>query len=149
MKNKAKTYVASVNLVDKLQRLRLDMLQKELKRIGRKDISAVQALILYNVGDCEMTAGDIMSRGCYLGLNATYNLRKLVTGGYIHRQRSATDGRAVHIRLTPSGKAIRDAIDAFYMQQLTRMEHVLPFDLQALYDALKALECCLVAQHRL
>ena len=48
----------------------------------------VQALLLFNVGDQELTAGELRTRGHYLGSNVSYNLKKLVESGYVHHERS-------------------------------------------------------------
>ena len=68
---------------------------------GRADINSVQALLLYNIGDKELTAGELRTRGYYLGSNVSYNLKKLVELGFLDHQRSRVDRRSVRIRLTP------------------------------------------------
>jgi DNA-binding MarR family transcriptional regulator len=97
-------YLLSLKIVERLHRLLLDVVKAEFERAGRTDVNGVQALLLYNIGDCELTAGEIRTRGYYLGSNVSYNLKKLVDSGYIHHQRSKTDRRSVRVRLTPKGK---------------------------------------------
>src|SRR5205823_14986505 len=41
----------------------------------------VQALMLFNIVDAEVTVGELTSRGCYLGSNVSYNVKKLVESG--------------------------------------------------------------------
>ena len=41
----------------------------ELDRVGVEDINNVQAVILYNIADCEITVGELTSRGYYQGSN--------------------------------------------------------------------------------
>ena len=43
----------------------------------------MQALLLYNIGDKELTAGELRTRGYYLGSNVSYNLKKLVEMGFL------------------------------------------------------------------
>ena len=43
----------------------------------------MQALLLYNIGDKELTAGELRTRGYYLGSNVSYNLKKLVEIGFL------------------------------------------------------------------
>ena len=68
--------------------------------LGYADINAVQALLLFNIGDKELTAGELRTRGYYLGSNVSYNLKKLVEMGYLHHARSRVDRRSVRISLT-------------------------------------------------
>ena len=60
--------------------------------------------LLYNLGDSELTAGELRTRGYYLGSNVSYNLKKLVDMGYIHHQRSRTDRRSVRVSLTDQAR---------------------------------------------
>jgi len=73
--------------------------------MGVRDINNVQGMILFNIGEAEMTVGELTLRGCYLGSNVSYNLRKLVEQGYLAQQRSVHDRRSVHVRLTEKGKS--------------------------------------------
>ena len=103
-------YVELLAMVERLHRLLLDVVKDEFERIGPLDVNSVQALLLYNVGDNEVTAGELKTRGYYQGSNVSYNLKKLVEAGYLHHERSAVDRRSVRIRLTPKGRRIRDAV---------------------------------------
>jgi DNA-binding MarR family transcriptional regulator len=76
------------------------VIKDELDRRDEREINSVQALLLFNVGDQELTAGELRTRGHYLGSNVSYNLKKLVEGGYIHHARSEADRRSVLVRLT-------------------------------------------------
>ncbi len=71
-------YLVSLKLIERLHRLLLDVIKDEFERLGRSDVNSVQALLLYNIGDAELTAGELTSRGYYLGSNVSYNLKKLV-----------------------------------------------------------------------
>ncbi len=82
----------------------LDVIKDEFDRRGRADINSVQALLLYNIGDKELTAGELRTRGYYLGSNVSYNLKKLVEMGFLDHQRSRVDRRSVRIRLTAQAR---------------------------------------------
>src|SRR4026207_279841 len=97
-------YLVSLKLVERLHRLLLDVIKDEFERLGRSDVNSVQALLLFNIGDAELTAGELTSRGLYLGSNVSYNLKKLVDAGYIHHQRSSTDRRSGRGRVTAKGE---------------------------------------------
>ncbi len=103
-------YLDSLALVERLHRLLLDVIKDEFERIGVLEINAVQALLLFNVGDNEVTAGELKSRGYYQGSNVSYNLKKLVEMGYMHHQRCEIDRRSVRVRLTEKGRRIRDVV---------------------------------------
>ncbi|SDZ80599.1 MarR family winged helix-turn-helix transcriptional regulator [Rubrimonas cliftonensis] len=107
-------YVETLALVERLHRLLLDVIKDEFERLGLLDVNPVQALLLYNIGDHEVTAGELKSRGYYQGSNVSYNLKKLVEAGYMHHQRCGVDRRAVRIRLTEKGAEIRAAVAALF-----------------------------------
>jgi DNA-binding MarR family transcriptional regulator len=144
-------YLTSLKVVERLHRLLLDVVKNEFERVGRTDVNSVQALLLYNIGDCELTAGEIRTRGYYLGSNVSYNLKKLVDNGYIHHQRSKTDRRSVRVRLTPKGKDIYSVVNALFERQLTMIEKVAGLsvpDLKSLNQSLARLERFWVDQIR-
>ena len=60
-------YLEALTLVERLHRRLLDVIKDEFDRRGRSDINSVQALLLYNIGDKELTAGELRTRGYYLG----------------------------------------------------------------------------------
>lgn len=108
------SYVEALALIERLHRLLLDVIKDEFERLGRLDINSVQALLLYNIGENEVTAGELKTRGYYQGSNVSYNLKKLVEGGYMHHQRCEIDRRAVRIKLTDEGRKIRDVVAALF-----------------------------------
>ena len=99
-------YLEALSLVERLHRLLLDVIKDEFERVGVLEINAVQALLLFNIGDNEVTAGELKSRGYYQGSNVSYNLKKLVEMGYMHHKRCEADRRAVRVRLTPRGREV-------------------------------------------
>ncbi|MGR3615248.1 MAG: MarR family winged helix-turn-helix transcriptional regulator [Paracoccaceae bacterium] len=103
-------YLEALALVERLHRLLLDVIKDEFERVGVLEINAVQALLLFNIGDNEVTAGELKSRGYYQGSNVSYNLKKLVEMGYMHHQRCEIDRRSVRVRLTQKGREVRDVV---------------------------------------
>jgi DNA-binding MarR family transcriptional regulator len=110
------SYLELLALVERLHRLLLDVIKDEFERLGLLDINAVQALLLFNIGDAEVTAGELRTRGYYQGSNVSYNLKKLVEAGYLHHQRSEVDRRAVRIRLTDRGRFIHDTVSELFQR---------------------------------
>jgi DNA-binding MarR family transcriptional regulator len=136
-------YLVSLKLVERLHRLLLDVIKDEFERLGRADVNSVQALLLYNIGNAELTAGELTSRGYYLGSNVSYNLKKLVDAGYIHHQRSTTDRRSVRVRLTDKGQEVSKVVSNLYQRQLKSLQQVGGIgtdDLEVLNKALIRLE---------
>ncbi len=111
-------YLQVLRLVERLHRLLLDVIKDEFDRIGEADLNSVQALLLYNIGQSELTAGELKTRGYYLGSNVSYNLKKLVDMGYIHHKRSETDRRSVRVSLTVKGQRAWDVVNSLYHRQL-------------------------------
>jgi DNA-binding MarR family transcriptional regulator len=117
-------YLQALRLVERLHRLLLDVIKDEFDRLGTSELNSVQALLLYNIGEAELTAGELKTRGYYLGSNVSYNLKKLVEMGYIHHKRSETDRRSVRISLTDQGHEARDSVNDLYHRQLNSLEAV-------------------------
>lgn len=117
-------YLDSLNLIERLHRRLLQVIKDDFERHGEPGINPVQALLIYNMADAELTAGELKSRGHYQGSNVSYNLKKLVEAGYVHHERSPSDKRSVRVRLTAKGQAIRNRIDALYERQLRSVEQV-------------------------
>lgn len=108
------SYLEVLTLVERLHRLLLDVIKDEFERVGVLEINPVQALLLFNVGDNEVTAGELKSRGYYQGSNVSYNLKKLVQMGYMHHQRCEIDRRSVRVRLTEKGREIRNIVGELF-----------------------------------
>jgi len=117
-------YLESLQLVERLHRRLLDVIKDEFDRKGRSDINAIQALLLFNIGNAELTAGELRSRGYYLGSNVSYNLKKLVELGFINHQRSRVDRRSVRVSLTPKGQEIADIVGRLYERHVGSIEQV-------------------------
>lgn len=117
-------YLECLNLVERLHRQLLDVIKDELDRRGEREVNSVQALLLYNIGDQELTAGELRTRGHYLGSNVSYNLKKLVESGYLLHEKSDTDRRSVHVSLTGKGREIRDAVSRLFDRHLESIEAV-------------------------
>ena len=107
-------YLQTLSLIERLHRLLLDVVKDDFERTDQNDINSVQALILFNIGDEVLTAGDLRNRGYYQGSNVSYNLKKLVEGGYLDHKRCDVDRRAVRIQLTDKGQSVRRQVDALF-----------------------------------
>jgi len=117
-------YLETLTLVERLHRRLLDVIKDEFDRKSRADINSVQALLLYNIGEKDLTAGELRTRGYYLGSNVSYNLKKLVEMGYLDHQRSRIDRRSVRIKLTDKGREVRDIVDTLYQKHVASVAQV-------------------------
>lgn len=99
-----------VRLIERLHRHFLDVLRTELRRLSIEDINAVQALLLYNIGEAEVVIRDLKDRGYYHGSNVSYNIKKLTEFGYLTQERCSHDRRSVRLRLTDKGMNLCKAV---------------------------------------
>jgi DNA-binding MarR family transcriptional regulator len=117
-------YLEALTMVERLHRRLLDVIKDEFDRRGRSDVNAVQALLLYNIGDKELTAGELRTRGYYLGSNVSYNVKKLVEMGYLHHARSRIDRRSVRISLTDKGQEVHQIVVGLYEKHAMTVEQI-------------------------
>jgi DNA-binding MarR family transcriptional regulator len=136
-------YLETLALVERLHRLLLDVIKDEFERLGIDEINPVQALLLFNIGENEVSAGELKTRGYYQGSNVSYNLKKLVELGYMHHQRSEVDRRSVRVRTTEKGRHIRAVLgDLFgrHAEGMTVRGIVTPAMLEDANGALRRME---------
>ncbi len=117
-------YLEAITLVERLDKRLLEMIKDEFERRGRHDVNPVQALLLYKVGDAQLRASELMSRGCYLGSNVSYNLKKLADQGLVKQQNSHNDRRAVIVSLTPAGLEVAKTVEQLYERQMASLEQL-------------------------
>jgi DNA-binding MarR family transcriptional regulator len=110
------SYLEVISLVERLHRQFLEVVKLELEGLRVHDINNVQAMMLFNIGDAEMTVGELTLRGCYLGSNVSYNVKKMVENGYLAHERSVHDRRSIHVRLTEKGSTLRDRLTAMHQR---------------------------------
>jgi len=135
-------YLEVISLVERLHRQFLEVVKLELDGFGIHDINNVQAMMLFNIGDAEMTVGELTLRGCYLGSNVSYNVKKMVENGYLAHERSVHDRRSIHVRLTEKGIKLRDSLTAMHRRHAEMLSQaaIAADDLQAAGVTLRRLE---------
>ena len=136
-------YLDNLALLERLHRLLLDVIKDEFERVAVLEINSVQALLLFNIGENEVTAGELKSRGYYQGSNVSYNLKKLVELGYMHHQRSEIDRRSVRVRLSEKGRRVRGMlIDLFqrHAEGLAKRSLVDANNMENMNESLKRME---------
>lgn len=115
-------YHETITLIERLHRQFLEVLKVELERSGIHDINNVQSLILYNIGEDEMTVGELTARGYYLGSNVSYNVKKMVENEYLVQERSIHDKRSIRVHLSDKGKALYSSLSELYQKHIENLE---------------------------
>jgi DNA-binding MarR family transcriptional regulator len=135
-------YLETISLIERLHRHFLEVVKLELDGLGIHDINSVQGMMLFNIGDVEMTVGELTMRGCYLGSNVSYNVKKMVENGYLVQERSVHDRRSVHVRLTKKGRDLRDRLRVMHQRHVEMLAQttITDTDLQGVAVTLRRLE---------
>ncbi|HEU0218812.1 MAG TPA: winged helix DNA-binding protein [Stellaceae bacterium] len=130
------------SLVERLHRQFLELIKVELEELRIRDINNVQGLMLFNIGDAEMTVGELTLRGCYLGSNVSYNVKKMAENGYLSQERSVHDRRATHVRLTEKGVKLRDRLQLMHQRHIEMLSRttITDEDLQSAAATLRRLD---------
>ena len=135
-------YLEVISLVERLHRHFLEVVKLELDGLSIHDINNVQGMMLFNIGDAEMTVGELTLRGCYLGSNVSYNVKKMVENGYLEQERSVHDRRSIHVRLTEKGRTLRNKLSDMHRRHIEMLSQtaVSDEDLGAVTLTLRRLE---------
>jgi len=120
------SYLTTIALVERLHRQCLEVVKAELDRHGVRDLSNVQAMILFNIGADELTIGELTQRGYYLGSNVSYNVKKMVENGYLIQERSRHDRRAQNVRLSDKALAVRAKMQTMYDRHIASLGAEIP-----------------------
>jgi DNA-binding MarR family transcriptional regulator len=135
-------YLETISLIERLHRQFLEVVKLELDGLSIHDINSVQGMMLFNIGDVEMTVGELTLRGCYLGSNVSYNLKKMVENGYLVQERSVHDRRSIYVRLTDKGRDLRDRLGVMHQRHVEMLAQtpITDADLQGVVVTLRRLE---------
>jgi DNA-binding MarR family transcriptional regulator len=133
-------YLEAISLIERLHRLFLEVIKCELDNIKIDDISNVQALVLYNLGGDQISIGELTVRGCYLGSNVSYNLKKMLQNGYVDQITSKHDKRSYMVKLSSKGIALCKKLDAAFDRHLSVLKKEEFENMEGLVSSLKKLE---------
>ena len=127
---------------EKDYKLFLDIVKQELDASKYTDVTAPQALLLLNMNENVVTIGEVLTRGYYIGTNASYSIRRLVKAGYITSEKSDYDKRNTYLKLTPKGLTLCSKIENALEEhiKLTEKKSKNKIDLNFGLDFLKRLE---------
>lgn len=135
-------YYETVLLIERVHRHFLEVVKTDLERQGVQDINNIQALILYNIGQDEMTVGELTARGYYLGSNVSYNVKKMVENGYLIQERSPHDRRSVRVKLSDKGLSLHKKIGEHFDRHISNLPtaSIATEDLTKATESLRKLE---------
>lgn len=134
---KKKSFINSILLFEKLHRDFLEQIKSKLDLASVYDINNTQALILYNIGNEKLTVTKALERGCYLGSNISYNLKKLTQNEYIIQTQSERDKRSCVISLSQKGAKIHKLLDDMFEDMMSQICYKYrELDTQQLYEYL-------------
>ena len=135
------SYLETVSLIERLHRLYLEVIKCELDALKVEDINNVQALVLYNLGGEQISIGELTTRGCYLGSNVSYNLKKMVQNGYVTQVTSKHDRRSYTIKLSDKGMDLCKKLDKALDRHVDDLKNKAGISsLDDLVEALRSLE---------
>ena len=118
------TYTNTILMLERLHRRLLDVVTDALDRAKIADVNAVQAIMLYNIADQELTVSELRARDYYTGSNSSYNVKKLVEGGFLRYSKSRIDRRTVKISLGERGREIHALVSEAYRKHAATVEHL-------------------------
>jgi MarR family transcriptional regulator, exopolysaccharide II synthesis transcriptional activator len=111
------THFELARMIERVNRRFASLLRTEMTKLGIEDVGPAQAMVLLAIGDVELSVGELLDRGHYVGSNISYYLKQLADGGYIDRVASQRDKRSARIRVTEKGEKLcanlRDAGGAY------------------------------------
>lgn len=116
-------YFKLVSMIERLHRLFQEVVKVELDRLNIRDITNVQAIILYNIGKNIVSAGDIQKLGYYKGINVSYNLSKLVENNYLIRWTNSYDARSKSIEQSRKGMDLHAKLDELFTIHTEAFDH--------------------------
>jgi DNA-binding MarR family transcriptional regulator len=117
-------YLELIGLIERLHRQCLEVIKSDLDRQGIRDLNNVQALILFNIGEEELSIGELTQRGYYLGSNVSYNVKKMVENGYLIQERSPHDRRSFLVRAAEKGVSVYRNLSALFDQHSTQLNDI-------------------------
>ena len=132
-------FVETIAVLERLHQKLHDLLHVVLEDEGITDLTPVQAILIYNLGEHQIMAGELKTRGFYLGSNVSYNLKKLVKLGYISQEKPPHDKRSVRVSLTEQGQKVREIIDRLYDFQIQKMIEICPLEFEDIQNATRVM----------
>src|ERR1041385_3301672 len=138
----AEHYLEVITLIERLHRKFFNLVKLEIEQLRVHYVNNVQGMLLFNLGDADISIGELTLRGYYLGSNVSYNVHKLSENGYIGYERSEPDRRSVRVRLTAKGRTLRNRLSEMLDRHVETLDQsrITDQDLQSALATLQRLE---------
>ncbi len=120
--NLSGTFLKSLSLLEQAHRRLHDVVKDDLERHGERNLTGVQALLIYEIGETETPASVLRARGAFAGTSLSYNVKKLQEAGYLVHKRSKSDKRTIHLSLTERGHKVRERVTHLFDRQALSLE---------------------------
>jgi len=135
-------YFEVISLIERLHRQFLNLVKLELERLRIHDLNNVQGMLLFNLGDAEISIGELILKGYYLGSNVSYNVHKVSENVYLFYERSEHDPRSIRVRLTAKGRTLRNRLSEMLDRHIETLDQsrITEQDLQSSRTTLQRLE---------
>jgi len=135
-------YFEVISLIERLHRQFLGVVKLELDKLDVHDLNNAQAMLLFNMEDADVSIGELISRGYYLGSNVSYNVKKLADDRYLTYERSEHDRRSIRVRLTPKGRTLRDQLARMLNRHIKMLSQaqITETNLESVVATLRSLE---------
>jgi len=135
-------YFEVISLIERLHRQFVNLVKLELERLRVHDLNNVQGMLLFNLGDADISIGELTLKGYYLGSNVSYNVKKLSDSGYLIYERSEHDRRSIRVRLTAKGRTLRNRLSEMLDRHIETLDQsrITDQDLQSALATLQRLE---------
>jgi DNA-binding MarR family transcriptional regulator len=135
-------YFEVISFIERLHRQFLGVVKLELDKLGVHDLNNAQAMLLFNMEDADVSIGELISRGYYLGSNVSYNVKKLADDRYLTYERSEHDRRSIRVRLTPKGRTLRDQLARMLNRHIKMLSQaqITETNLESVVATLRSLE---------
>ena len=103
----------------------LELMNHELEAIDANDLTPVQGVIILNIGTNNVSLSELVLKRGYSGSNVSYNIKKMVSGGYIKQIPSPHDKRSFLLALTEKGKRIFEKLQTSMNTHAQRFERII------------------------
>ncbi len=137
------TYVETLDLIERLHLLRLELIKDSLRREGQLDLNPIQALLLFRIGHKILTPSEIRNRGYCQGSNVFHHVKKLIEADFLSRRCEAADRRCMMVSLTRQGASVFNNLNdlfSWHADQVTTGNRFVNERLEHLRNSLKFLE---------
>ncbi len=136
------SYLTVIQLLPQIHRRFLDVIKSDLEFFKIYDINNVQSIMLFNIGDIELSVGDLTLRGVYIGSNVSYHVKKMVENGYLTQEHSPYDRRVSHVRVTEKGRKLREQLIMAHQRRIEQLSQLAlgSEELQAAISVLRLLD---------